>query len=1205
MWCGAGRYPAQATTTPAASAASAASPGAVTGGALPGGTRVTLITGDVVTIVAQPSGCARVAVTPATAGRAFARTCDAREHVHVVPAEIAAGLGRSLDPALFDVTGLVASGYDDAHTNATPLIVEYRDAEAASRAAGGAKNGRTDAGLGGRMRSRRGLASIAGVAGRQPKSESAPLRKALPELARQGESGGVTKVCLDRKVTAAPAPVTGESSTNLAQVGAVAAQQAGYTGKGVRVAVLDSGIDVNHPDFAGRIVETHNFTGGQSSASVEAGPHGTHVASIVAGSGAASAGRYRGVAPEAELLIGQVLPYRGSGNLSDIIAGMEWAAPKADIVSMSIGGLDEPEVNPYADSMAALTGRYGALFVVSAGNSGPRSTTIESPGRAPVALTVGAVDATDTITAFSSRGPNPATGGLKPEIVAPGENIVAAKAQVPGEPAGDRYVPMSGTSMAAPHVAGAAALVRQRYPNLAPELVKSALISSADPIGDANAYTVGAGRLNVQRALSGPVSSTGVANLGVLEYPQSGTATATLTWTDPASAGSGSGSAPAARATARATAPASAAPAAVSATTLNLAVSGTDQRGAPIAPGALTLSATQVSVGPAAGGSVTVSVDRPRLAAVTGYYSAIVTADDGHGRVLRTPVAFKIEGPMSNLTVKTTRIPSAADWGTSTSVYVVNLDDPELYSEPVTLVKSDTRVLRVPAGRYSVVGTVTAYPPESGGGAVGLATSGAAGRRQAIAGDPEVDVSGDAIVVVDGAAAKPVSVAVEGVATQVRSTLVELYQEGAGGTGWSTELRSAGGVDDVLVAPMTGSASAAVTSTVAVALDRPGTGPSPYRYDLAFTGTGFSDGPSWHLGQSEQAKLARVDNHSRRSGSFTTVDYGRFTWTPGRSYLGYVTTDAAADQTDYVTAGTWSDFMLGHGAGELQLELYRPTRTLAAGGREVADWGRSPLHPDWLDIEGNPVGCNATPAVRAGNVFAVSLVELTDVHAGYGCLAGSEVSYPNARLALYRDDNEAARAGASTSTKIGESASSAVKLELPAEPGSYRLVHQQRIVGAWPVDTEATTTWTFRSQAPASGVTAAVPLLSLDYQLPLDDSDRLPAATAATGPAATAGPAGAAATAATAGPARFAVRQLSGTTPQRITAAKVWISTDDGKSWTEAPVTLGEDATFTAPLPGTAGGTVAGGTAYSLKVSAVGDGGSAIEQTLIRAFHAA
>ena len=228
--------------------------------------------------------------------------------------------------------------------------------------------------------------------------------------------------------------------------------------------MLDTGADFTHPDLVGRVADRADFTA-EGGDAVDHNGHGTHVASTIAGTGAAAHGQRRGVAPDAKLVIGKVLDDHGSGADSGIIAGMEWAATRADVINMSLGGSDPDDgSDPLSLAVDALSRSTGALFVIAAGNSGG---AISSPGSAASALTVGAVDRNDKLADFSSRGPLVTSNVAKPELVAPGVDIVAARAAGTNlqDPIDRYYEAISGTSMASPHVAGAAALLAQRHPD--------------------------------------------------------------------------------------------------------------------------------------------------------------------------------------------------------------------------------------------------------------------------------------------------------------------------------------------------------------------------------------------------------------------------------------------------------------------------------------------------------------------------------------------------------------------------------------------------------------------------------------------------------------------------------------------------------------------------------------------------------------------
>ncbi|GAA2214813.1 hypothetical protein GCM10009850_102790 [Nonomuraea monospora] len=234
--------------------------------------------------------------------------------------------------------------------------------------------------------------------------------------------------------------------------------------------MLDSGYDATHPALKD-VTQAKNFS--DEPDITDGVGHGTHVASIVAGAGE----KYRGVAPGAKIALGKVGgEYAGE---SAILAGMEWAATevKAKIINVSIGSLDIPGIDPLEHAVDTLSARTGALFVIAAGNDGVPGS-VSSPGSAEAALTVGAVDRSDRMADFSSRGPKLGDHAIKPDATAPGLDIMAAAAQGTAD---GPYAAHSGTSMAAPHVAGAAAILAQRHPDWNGQQLKAALIGSSAP----------------------------------------------------------------------------------------------------------------------------------------------------------------------------------------------------------------------------------------------------------------------------------------------------------------------------------------------------------------------------------------------------------------------------------------------------------------------------------------------------------------------------------------------------------------------------------------------------------------------------------------------------------------------------------------------------------------------------------------------------
>nr|WP_246211000.1 S8 family serine peptidase [Phytoactinopolyspora alkaliphila] len=326
-----------------------------------------------------------------------------------------------------------------------------------------------------------------------------------------GPLADVEKVWLDAVVTAQLDHSTG-------QISAPAAWDAGFDGSGVTVAVLDTGIDDDHPDLAGQVVSAQNFTWDLDPGDFAG--HGTHVASTVAGTGAASDGLHRGVAPGAALLDGKVLGADGSGLLSWIIAGMEWAAGEgADVVNLSLGlPPGHVEAPVLTEALESLSSTHDTLFVAAAGN-GSCDRCIGSPADAESALTVGAVDHEDQLAAFSSRGPAHGTYRLKPDLTAPGVQIAAARAGGTGDADGP-YIRYSGTSMATPHAAGAVALLKQAHPDLNAQELKGLLVSTATATDGLSAYDQGAGRVNVEHAMSSEVFTVGgPIDFGLQPFP--------------------------------------------------------------------------------------------------------------------------------------------------------------------------------------------------------------------------------------------------------------------------------------------------------------------------------------------------------------------------------------------------------------------------------------------------------------------------------------------------------------------------------------------------------------------------------------------------------------------------------------------------------------------------------------------------------------
>ncbi|MET9268906.1 S8 family serine peptidase [Kribbella sp. NPDC003557] len=604
---------------------------------------VTLITGDRVLL---PGGdVSKLSVEPGS-GRENVRFVKQRfrGHAYVIPADVSKDVGSGrIDRRLFDVAELVKNGYDDASTSTIPVLTTYAGNAAAKRAVpAGAKVTRQ-------------LPSISGTAMKVTKSSAKNF------IGTAGFSklwlDGKRKVLLDQSVP---------------QIGGPVAWQAGYTGKGVSVAVLDTGVDATHPDLAPQIAGAKNFT--TESADDVVG-HGTHVASTIAGTGAASDGRYKGVAPDARIYDGKICEVYGCEE-SAILAGMEWAATevKAKIVNLSIGGPDSPELDPVEEALNRLTAQTGTLFVVAAGNSGPSDGTIESPGSADAALTVGNVTKQDQLNETSSRGPRIGDSALKPDVTAPGTDIVAAKSKDSsiGEPVGDRYLRLSGTSMATPHTAGAAAILLQEHPSWTPAELKAALMGSAKVAADQTSFQQGAGRIDLTTAIKQTVvSEPGSVSFGLAAFPHNDDQPVTREVSF-----RNLGDAP---------------------VTLSLSsvLAGPDGAAAPA--GALKLSADSVTV-PAGGTASVQATSDTTLGGADGLYSGRITATGG-GQTVVVPVGVDKEGPSYNLTVKMVMRDGKPDVDYPVSVFGVDTDVVSFSNMPD---ETGTYTVRLPQGEYTV-----------------------------------------------------------------------------------------------------------------------------------------------------------------------------------------------------------------------------------------------------------------------------------------------------------------------------------------------------------------------------------------------------------------------------------------------------------------------------------------------------------------------
>lgn len=282
----------------------------------------------------------------------------------------------------------------------------------------------------------------------------------------------------------------------------------GLDGRGVRIGIIDTGISDKHPDLTNRVIRFKDFVQKRTAPYDDHG-HGTHVAGTAAGKN--SSGRQIGVASGAELIIAKSFNSRGNTIDADLLLSLQWMTdpdenPNTDdgahFINNSWNTEEKtsertPDSDPFCEIIPRLKA-LGSLPVFAAGNDGPRENTITPPAACPDSLSIGATDQDDRITDFSSRGPVRWKNLVlnKPELSAPGKGVLSADR--------DRgYRTRSGTSMAAPHVTGGLALLKQAYPDLDPyeleELIKQATFDLGNPGYD---HHFGFGRLDLLKGLS-------------------------------------------------------------------------------------------------------------------------------------------------------------------------------------------------------------------------------------------------------------------------------------------------------------------------------------------------------------------------------------------------------------------------------------------------------------------------------------------------------------------------------------------------------------------------------------------------------------------------------------------------------------------------------------------------------------------------------
>ncbi|MGI5149630.1 S8 family peptidase [Plantactinospora sp. CA-294935] len=980
---------------------------------------VTLLTGDVVRLGAV-DGQTAVDVVP---GKGRERipfiTHSAGEDVRVIPADAVGLLNRGkLDSRLFDISMLVRFGYDDTRA-ALPLIVQH-----SSVAPTGLVGARTT----------RALSGASAVA--QSRADAVSFWNSITSAASGTERQlrpGFDKIWLDglRQPTL---------DVSVPLTGAPQAWKAGWTGTGVKVGVIDTGVDQTHPDLAGQVAAAENFTADPDA--LDRVGHGTHVASTIAGSAAASQGRYQGMAPGATLYSAKVCTAEGCPE-SAILAGMTWTAQQGvKVANMSLGGPDSPETDPIEAALADLTHRYGMLFVVAAGNDGlAGESTVNSPGGVAEALTVGAVTRTGELAEFSSRGPRAGDAGIKPDLTAPGVGIVAARSSTSDlwpDDENPQYASLSGTSMATPHIAGAAAILTQQHPDWTPERIKSTLMAAAQPSAAIGVYEQGAGFVDVARAIQQTVTASPAS---VAFERTTAAQTHTVTY-----ANSGS-----------------------SALTLAVSLDAKDADGAPAPAGLFSLSASSVTV--PAGGTATVtitvqaSVDLPDR-----YFGGEVTATGG-GTQVQTPVALDVARHL--LTLKLVGPDGGAP--TAGQGWVTILTDLDRQAILVLGDPATTRY-RIRAGRYLVQTYL-----QSGDPSFPQITSLVR---------PSLDLTRDQALTMDTRLAKPIAVSVP----NPKATAV--FQE----SGWTirTEQPQIWGSNDPYGVLMNVPFDHVRTAQIGA-----GKTPGFVSYVNGTWGQVAQDGRLhnspyvYRVYLYEPQRMMTGLTRKLRTGDFATVrsQVGAdvagvpvsrlaFAHAPGNSPITRsadgrqappsFTYDVPSTITEYYNQdklAVWQSTSAQQGYTYYQSTWasFRPGRTYTV---KWANAVAGPVFPEpnfgqqfatryWGDTMGGP-----GPLHGDGSG-----------HMGFRQIVGGSV-----QVDLYRNG-----------VKVGDANQAPWSWDVPAEKGDYRLAATFRSDPAFTLSTVVDAEWTFKSAHVSDGDLVKLPMTAIRYTPELDIDNRAPA----------------------------------------------------------------------------------------------------------------
>ncbi|MER5965227.1 S8 family serine peptidase [Streptomyces sp. NPDC002057] len=1001
---------------------------------LQGDQRIQLVTGDHVVVGAE----GQVRGFEAAKGREHIPVQVQRiaDRTLVVPGDARRLIAEGrLDQRLFDVTELSDPRLRRSHRDGLKLIVRYD---------GGAAAARAEVRTAGDTQLRRTFPTLNADAVRASADDVAKVWEALtdrPKAGARAAASGIATVWLDgvRKANL---------DSGVRQIGADKAWEAGYDGTGVKIAVLDTGVDRTHEDLRTQVVGEKNFS--SSPDAVDRVGHGTHVASIAVGTGARSGGVYKGVAPGAKVISGKVLDDEGFGDDSAVLAGMEWAAAEgADVVNLSLGSGDSPGVDPLEAAVNTLTAEKGILFAVAAGNDGEfGDSTLGSPGTADAALTVGAVDKDDKLAGFSSIGPRLGDGAIKPDVTAPGVAVTAAAAPGsaidtrPGTPhPAPGYLQIDGTSMATPHVAGAAAILKQLHPEWKSTELKGALVASTKG-GAHTAFQQGSGRVQVDRALAQSVIADPVSlSFGEARWPHADDPLVTrkvgyrnLGTSD---------------------------------VTLDLSVSTLDPTGKQAPAGFFTLGATRVTV-PAGGRAEVDLIADTRIGDADGTYSGYVTAT-GTGQSVRTAAVAVREAESYDITLRTLGRDGAdaADFSST----LTGVGGPAKGFSTRVDNEPGTHRIRVPKGSYTFNTAVYQDPSDYTKGTDWIA-------------QPKLEITGDTALVADARTTKPVNLTVPGIETaDYAGTYYEVATDiGRVGNGWV--LNGFAGFRTAHLGPAVTDGSLLQTWDAHFVKD------ATTQYAVAFGGrtnriaTGYTKHVKANelatlkvgLGSSAPGKRVLASPYAHLPGAPEGNGFSAFQAAPGTRTFLVSTADGVSWLTRFNQFGEPDEW--GYPAFEGAYEMGRP-KTYAAGRTYRETFGTGVLGP----LLGQDMGVFRTaPDPATGEqqiVGALPLFADGEGHAG-------RTKHTSATTTLYRDGVKVAE---NDDPLTGEK-----PFTVDASDAEYRLTTSvERSARVAAVSTRVDAAFTFRSRQVAA--TTALPVSTVRFAAPVDLASRAPAGT--------------------------------------------------------------------------------------------------------------